>query len=384
MDSGSATAPRRLAPVIAEALRRGLPGPRPRGSSDARLHAGTTVDTLLDAFVLASIPAFLMGAWAWGAAATTRLAANPEAALSGWFAFVLGMADSTGPSVLSATLVGIALFLPQLIVALTVSLLFEVAFAAARKRPVDAGWFMTGWLYALLLPPIDAPFLTALSLGFGVVFGKHIFGGTGRYIVNPALLGVIFFELSFPGVFASDAASGIFASTWSVVAAQGSAALDELQWTSVFLGGQVGAFGSSSLAACLAGAAYLMFRGAASLRIVGGGVAGTALTAILIGAMGNPEAALLLPPEWHLALGNLGFALAFIATDPTTTPATRAGRWAFGIFAGTLTVVVRTLDPEHVDGTLTAILLASLCIPLFDHIAVRIHIRRWQKKELWP
>ena len=67
--------------------------------------------------------------------------------------------------------------------------------------------------------------------------------------------------------------------------------------------------------------------------------------------------------------GSFAFALAFVATDPTTTPVTRPGRWTFGIAFGALTIVIRMLNPEHPEGTLFALLLASLLTPLADHLA---------------
>ena len=39
----------------------------------------------------------------------------------------------------------------------------------------------------------------ALGMSFGMVVGKLIYGGSGRYLVNPALLGLTFLAFSYPG-----------------------------------------------------------------------------------------------------------------------------------------------------------------------------------------
>jgi Na+-transporting NADH:ubiquinone oxidoreductase subunit NqrB len=79
-----------------------------------------------------------------------------------------------------------------------------------------------------------------------------------------------------------------------------------------------------------------------------------------------------LPWHWQLALGNFAFALAFIATDPTTRAATNGGSWAYGAAFGVLTVTLRIADPDHPEGSWSALLLAMLFVPLFDHIAITV------------
>jgi Na+-transporting NADH:ubiquinone oxidoreductase subunit B len=90
----------------------------------------------------------------------------------------------------------------------------------------------------------------------------------------------------------------------------------------------------------------------------------------LLGLAAAGTVGTLLPWQWHLALGSFAFALAFIATDPTTQPRTSAGRCAFGMLFGAMTVVLRTGNPEHPEATMFALLLASLCIPALDRISM--------------
>lgn len=233
-------------------------------------------------------------------------------------------------ALISAYSIGIEIaatsWLPLLGVSLGVSRLWAEVFARWRGQPLDSGWIATAWLFSLLLP-IDTPLgFAAVGLSFGLLFGCHVFGGTGRYLVNPALLGVVFLAISYPPPLAEVA----------------------MPETNVALG-----------VASLAGAVLLIVTRAASVRVIG-----AAIAAIVIGALFGGE-----PWQSHLMSGSFAFVLAFVATDPTTRPATPTACWAFGALFGALTIVLRTLDPAEPEGSLSALLLASLCVPLLDHIA---------------
>ena len=115
--------------------------------------------------------------------------------------------------------------------------------------------------------------------------------------------------------------------------------------------------------------------GAASPRTLLGALGGVMLVATLFNLLGEAPANAL-PWYWHLVLGELAVGVVFIATDPGTGALTRAGRWLHGLMVGSLTVLIRVLDPAHPDGTLFAILLAGLTVPLIDYLVVRGHLVR--------
>jgi Na+-translocating ferredoxin:NAD+ oxidoreductase subunit D len=85
----------------------------------------------------------------------------------------------------------------MIVVAYATGLAFEFLFAKLRKKPLDYGWMVTPLLVALLLPPTAPWWLVMYATGFGLVFGKLIFGGSGKYIFNPALVGALFAYISF-------------------------------------------------------------------------------------------------------------------------------------------------------------------------------------------
>ena len=224
-------------------------------------------------------------------------------------------------------------WLAVFVTALLVSYFWAAVFSKVRFRPPDAGWLPQALIFSMLLPAAIPFGFAALALSFGLVFGSHAFGGTGRYLVHPALLGAVFISFSYPAL--------IDESAW--IEGDPTAAI----WFAV---------------ACLLGALWLIATRHASAMLVAGGVAGIGIAGSLLGE---------LSPLAQLTLGHFAFALAFIATDESTQPKTRAGRMVFGLLFGFLTIVLRTANPDRPEGTLAALLLASLMVPLIDYLTLQ-------------
>jgi len=305
------------------------------------LHAGGSVKGLQIWFVLATVPALVVS--------------------------LLASFDSDGGSAL-------ALSSALLLTGIGTSFVWHFVFAVMRPRKLDSGWFMHGWLFCLLLPLNTSPLLVILGASFGVVIGALIVGGTGRYVVSPALLGAVFLMLSYPAAFTEAGAQ----STWQQLLASGSQVPEG--WTTTFLLQNGIGVGTASAAACAVGVLILYAVGAASLRIVAGALVGAALAAELF-AVGYGDGVSALPTHWHWIVGYFPFCLAFIATDPSPAAATRAGRWFYGALFGVLVVTLRVLNPEHPEATLAACLLASLFSPLIDQCCVRFALKRWRLRK---
>ena len=342
---------------------------------------------LLNTFVVASLPCWIFGMWNLGEQINLAMEiVGQESApgLRGEIIALLGTGydpDNGGANLLH----GFLYFLPDFLVALLTGALIEALFAKHRQRPVSEGLLAIAWLYTLMLPATASPVLVAAGMAFGLVVGKLIFGGAGRYLVNPAVLGIAFLVFSYSGVLFGYGA-------WIPVPGYDEPtavelALDEggvpallsvnYTWLMLFLGNQPGPIGVSSILGCVIGAAYLLYRGVASWRIMLGSFIGMVGTVLLFNAFGpadDPNFAV--PWYWHMVLGGWAFGTVFLATDPVAAATTNPGRWAFGLVVGALTVVVRVTNPSYYDGTLFAILLASIFAPLFDYVVVERNIRR--------
>jgi Na+-transporting NADH:ubiquinone oxidoreductase subunit B len=322
------------------------------------------VERLLTRFLIASVAAALVGVWNLG----VQIGDVSVDTAGYWQLGLLERYDLLSNQHLAASMLrGFMFFIPMLLAALAVSRVWAEMFARIRRRPLDVGWWLAAWYFALLVPATLPLIYVVIALSFGVIFGCHVFGGTGRNLVNPALLGVVFLAVAYPDL-VDDMRwiPGVdVPSTWASVAhaAGGALATATAGWAH-FMGREVGAIGAVSSMACLLGAALLLPLRSAPFGIVAGGIVGVLGAGAVIGD---------LPAYEHLALGQFAFLLAFVAADPTIKPNTLSGEWAYGVFFGLLTVTMRMANPDHPESSVFALLLACLCVPLFDEIVRWTH-----------
>ena len=117
---------------------------------------------------------------------------------------ILGLSFS--PDDLMSCLVhGGLYYLPVLVVTFLVGGLWEFLFAVVRKHELNEGFFVTGMLFPLILPPTIPLWQVALGISFGIVVGKEIFGGTGMNVLNPALVARAFVFFAYPAEMSGDA-----------------------------------------------------------------------------------------------------------------------------------------------------------------------------------
>jgi Na+-transporting NADH:ubiquinone oxidoreductase subunit B len=344
------------------------------------------VQCLLNNFVIASLPCWLIGLWNTGEQTNLAMQLTGTAMLPGWRGELLGLLGfSYDPLNIGACLfVGLLFFVPIFLVALATGAFWEILFAQKRSKPVDEGLLSIAWIFCLILPATTQPFEVALGMTFAIVVGKAVFGGTGRYLVNPSLLGVCFLVFSYPDrVFGPDSWIPVpgydEATTIELVVEEGGVnallAVD-YSWLQLFIGNQPGPMGAMSILGCMLGALYLLITGSASWRIMAGSAAGLIGTVLVMNAIGGDTPLYSVPWYWHLVIGGWAFGTVFVATDPVAAAVTNAGRWSFGILVGVLTVIVRVTNPAYYDGVIFAILLACIFSPLIDYFVVARNIRR--------
>jgi len=344
------------------------------------------VQRMWNYFVFASIPAWLIGVWSLGHQTNIAIADFALVDVPGWRAWLLTQSgigfDAT--SVMASFMHGLLYFLPIFLVALLVGAFWEALFASVRRRRVDEGLLVIAWLFALLLPASVPLYQVALGMSFGIVVGKLIYGGSGRYLVSPALLALAFLIFSYPDLLFSEGSwvpvAGYDQPTvLELVMDEGGlkvvAAVDYDYWH-LFIGDRPGAMGVVSTLGALLGAAFLVWTGMASWRIMLGSLAGLVSIALLANVLAPDNAIFSIPWYWHFVLGGFVFGTVFIATDPVAGPMTDPGRWGFGFLVGSLTIIIRLVNPSYYEGVVFAILLASMFSPLIDFVVVEMNIRR--------
>lgn len=276
-------------------------------------------------------------------------------------------------------------FIPIYIVTFVVGGIWEVIFATVRGHEINEGFFVTSILFALVCPPTIPLWAVALGISFGVVFGKEVFGGTGKNFLNPALTGRAFLFFAYPAFMSGDsvwvAVDGYSGATaLSVAASEGlnqMGQLGGLTWMDAFFGNMAGSVGETSTLAILIAGGLLLIAGIASWRIVVGVMLGMIATALMFNAVGSDTNAMFaLPWHWHLVLGGFAFGMFFMATDPVSASMTNQGKWWFGGLIGFMVVMIRVVNPAFPEGMMLAILFANLFAPMIDHFVIQANIKR--------
>jgi Na+-transporting NADH:ubiquinone oxidoreductase subunit B len=348
---------------------------------------GANTQSLLNSFIVASLPCWLIGSWNLGTQTNLAMARFGVEAAPGWRGWLLEVtgAGHDPASIVGSFLHGQLYFLPIFVVALVTGAFWEAVFASQRRRPVDHGVLSIAWIYSLILPATASPLHVALGMTFAIVVGKGIFGGTGRYLVNPAVLGLAFLTFSYSSLIFGEGAwipvAGYDEPTTIELAVEegGVAALTAVgyRWSDLFIGYQPGPIGVTSILGCVLGAVYLVAVGAASGRVMLGSLLGMIATVWVINSAGPANDPMFsVPWTWHLVMGGWAFGTVFIATDPTAAATTNTGRWAFGMLVGSMTIIVRLTNPAYYEGVIFAILIASIFSPLIDYFVIERNIRR--------
>ena len=263
----------------------------------------------------------------------------------------------------------------------------EVIFATVRKESINEGFLVTGMLFPLILPPTLPLWMVGVGVAFGVFVGKELFGGTGRNIFNPAIVGRCFLALAYPAAMSSNwtipgagmtgrmleyvGASNVDAvssATPLVLAKQG----DIVELSHMFFGDVSGSIGETSAIAIILGGLFLLLTRVANWRSVVG-ILGSA--AIIAAIFNYNEPSRFAPAVWHLCAGGLLFGAFFMATDPVTSPVTNTGKYFYGIVIGVVTILIRNFT-GYVEGVMFAILLGNIIAPILDEIVINVRLRR--------
>lgn len=295
-------------------------------------------------------------------------------------------------------------------IATVTALLSEALALRLRGRPVrmflgDGSAVVTAVLLAFALPPLAPWWLTAIGTVFAIVFVKHLYGGLGYNIFNPAMAGYVVLLISFPDRMTTwlpphigdldyrdlslretlqYALSGQFPDGLTFDAVTRATPLDvvktqlglmrtmgEILPNPVF--GDFGGQGWEWIANFITlGGLWLLYKG-----IIRWQTPAAMITALLVVAtvayLADPETHA--SPLFHLYAGGTLLGAFFIATDPVSSPGTPRGRLIYGAGCGFLTFVIRNYA-SYPDGVAFAVLLMNTAVPLIDrHTRPRIYGR---------
>ncbi len=364
------------------------PGEVSSGASHVR--DGIDLKRIMMVVWLATFPAIFFGMWNVGHNANLAYATGLYDVI-GWRAELANALLGLDPAnILACLLLGALYYVPIAIVVYLTGFFWEGLFAFVRGHEVNEGFFVTGILFTLIVPPAIPLWQVALGISFGIVIGKEVFGGTGKNFLNPALTGRAFLFFAYPASMTGDsvwtAVDGFSGATPLSLAAQGGVkAIQDsgIMWMDTFIGFGQGSIGETSAIAILLGAALLLITKIASWRIMLAVFLGMFATSLALNAIGSDTNEMFaLPWYWHLTLGGFLFGLVFMATDPVSAAMTDVGKWYFGFLIGFMVVMIRVVNPAFPEGMMLAILFANLFAPIIDHFVVQANIKRRLKRHV--
>ncbi|MEZ8990650.1 electron transport complex subunit RsxD [Vibrio breoganii] len=294
----------------------------------------------------------------------------------------------------------------QVLFAILVAWTFESLIMLARGRsPIralrDNTALVTALLLAIAIPPLSPWWITVIGLFFAIVVAKHLYGGVGQNLFNPAMVAYVVLLISFPvqmtswltpaqisssPVGATDALSLIFSGynldgmslqqiRTGVDGITMATPLDTVK-TGLGNGQTLSEISNSPLFSGIAGYGWewinvLFLMGGLimlKLRVIqwyipAGVLSGVFLTSLILyiiapGTLGSPL--------FQLFSGATMLGAFFIATDPVSAATTIKGRLIFGGLIGALIVIIRTFG-GFPDGVAFAVIIANMCVPLIDY-----------------
>ncbi len=319
--------------------------------------------TMIVVFI-ALMPALIFGMWNIGNLHFLSIGESGELWTNIWYGFLK--------------------MLPIIIVSYGVGLGLEIVFAQIRGHEVNEGFFVSGLLIPMIVPPEIPLWQLAIAVAFAVIFGKEVFGGTGMNIVNPALLARAFLFFAYPGdisgdkVWIADKADAFSGATPLGNSLVGN--FDALPSVyDMFMGFIPGSNGETSALMILLGAVLLLATGIASWRIMFTVFIGGYVMGLLFNLWGANDY-MNLPAHYHLIMGGFAFGAVFMATDPVTATQTKKGMYLYGFLIGMIAVLIRVFNPAYPEGVMLAILLMNVFAPLIDHYVIEGNIKKRLKR----
>ncbi|MUK60648.1 electron transport complex subunit RsxD [Aliivibrio fischeri] len=294
----------------------------------------------------------------------------------------------------------------QVLIAIFTAIASEAIILKFRKRPLapylsDNSALLTGLLLALAIPPLAPWWVTVIGVVFAIVIAKHLYGGLGQNVFNPAMAAYVVLLISFP----------VQMTTWLPVKellTENISLLDSL-WL-IFHGLSQDGFSVHQLTMNVDGMTMAtpldtiktglksglttsevlslpIFNGFAGLgwlwvnvgfllgglfllqqRLIHWHIPVSFLASLFIissaFALFSPDTAT--SPLFNLFSGATMLGAFFIATDPVSAATTPKGRLYYGALIGALVYIIRTWG-GFPDGVAFAVLLANMCVPLIDY-----------------
>ena len=312
------------------------------------------------------------------------------------------------------------------IVAMSACWAAEYAFTRKEGKPASMAALVTGALLTLTCPP-NVPFWQIIvGSAFAIVFGKMVFGGFGRNIFNPTMVGRCFIYISFPITIAAtwfvpfqggvagfaqyspdgqtmkarDVEASLYnldgvtsATVLSTTKKQNLLARDALEKkdqggydklaasfnsvdrTRLLLGNINGSIGETCKILILVALVFLLYTKIAAVPLAIGPLVGLFVAKAVLYGLGVE----VMPFGQALYIGVFGggtlFAITFMTTEPVSAPVNNTARWIYGILIGFAATMIRSLSAFNA-GFMFAIMLGNTFGPIIEIAVERLEKAR--------
>lgn len=290
----------------------------------------------------------------------------------------------------------------QIILAIIVALAAEAIVIKLRHRSIryaisDYSAILTALLLGISIPPLAPWWLIVIGTLFAIIVVKHLYGGLGNNLFNPAMAAYVLLLVAYPVQMTSwiapatlaehvpnlvDALRQILTTNvdmsfyrLGIDGTTMATPLDTLR-TSLSMGLPIADIFSKSIFDSGVGIGWFWV----NIGYLAGGLIMLKLnvirwqipTAILVSVFICSGIGFLLAPNTHssplfqLFSGATMLAAFFIATDPVTAATSNRGRLIFGSLIGVLIYLIRNFG-GYPDAVAFSVLLANICAPLIDY-----------------
>ncbi len=258
-------------------------------------------------------------------------------------------------------------------------LLQRFVFKSKELTIKDGSAVITGMLLAFNVPSSLPWWEMVIGSLVAIGVAKMTFGGLGKNIFNPALVGRVFLLISFPVEMTTwpmavplsiKYADVITGPTSLGIIKEGLKNGDNIQqlmynvpsYMDMFIGNMGGSLGEVSAIVLILGGIYLLLKNIITWHIP---VSYILTVFIFTGILWliNPEQ--FADPVFHLLAGGLLLGAIFMATDLVTSPVNHRAQLIYGVGCGLLTVLIRIWG-AYPEGVSFAILIMNAVTPLLN------------------
>lgn len=253
--------------------------------------------------------------------------------------------------------------LATMVVAMLVAMVTEAIILRKGNLFGDGSAAVTGLLLAMTLPPAPPWWVVVIGSVMAITIGKHLFGGVGNNIFNPALVGRAVLVVSWGAHIAGDVwvKPAPFNFAADIVTEATPLATKTAELGDLFIGTVSGCLGETSALALILGGIWLYHRGHIDWRIPGAFIALVFVFGLFDGGFNMGL--------YHVLAGGVLLGALFMATDMVTSPVTPVGKLIFGAGCAIITMVIR-LFGSYPEGVMFSILIMNGLTPIIDNLTL--------------